>query len=352
MAEAATKTAQRRDVAAAVAADVTIKEGQARAAIALLDDGSTVPFVARYRKEATGGLDDAQLRLLEERLRYRRELEDRRDAVLRSVDEQGKLTDELKLKFLQADSKADLEDLYLALQAEAAHQGANRQGSGSRTAWPRALLADPMKDPTALAAAYVDARTRAIDDQSKALDGARQILMERFAETPEVAKTVRGRMAARRRSDLKGRAGQGEGRREVRRLFRPPRTAWQRAAASRLGVVPRAQSGGFVAGSSIARRAGYRRSARLPAASGDDCGDRRRDGSGPRRRRLDARDRALDVESENGFPHRRRTLRQCLRAVRGRVDPRVRRELARFVAGGAGGPEGGAGARSGLSYGL
>ena len=180
------------DVAPAVAADVSVKEAQARAAIALLDEGSTVPFIARYRKEVTGGLDDSQLRLLEERLRYRRELEDRRAAVLKSVSDQGKLTDELKLKFLRADSKADLEDLYLPYKPKRRTKAMIAREAGLEPL-AEALLSDPRQDPVALAEQYIDA-DKGVEDGGKALEGARQILMEQFAETPEVAKAVRERM--------------------------------------------------------------------------------------------------------------------------------------------------------------
>ena len=159
----------------------------------LLDEGATVPFIARYRKEATSGLDDAQLRLLEERLRYRREMEERRAAILKSVDEQGKLDDALKLKLLQADSKADLEDLYLPYKPKRRTKAQIAREAGLEPL-ADALLADPSLDPVAAAGGYVDA-DKGVEDGAKALDGARQILMERFAETPEVVQAVRGRMA-------------------------------------------------------------------------------------------------------------------------------------------------------------
>ena len=101
-------------------------EARVAAAVRLLDEGSTVPFIARYRKEVTGSLDDGQLRTLEERLGYLRELDDRRSAVLASIEEQGKLTDELRTALLTADTKARVEDIYLPVQAEAADQGADR----------------------------------------------------------------------------------------------------------------------------------------------------------------------------------------------------------------------------------
>jgi protein Tex len=100
-------------IAAIIAGEISAKSEQAEAAVRLLDEGSTVPFIARYRKEATGGLDDTQLRLLAERLVYLRELDQRRDTILASIQEQGKLTDDLKAKIASADTKAELEDIYL-----------------------------------------------------------------------------------------------------------------------------------------------------------------------------------------------------------------------------------------------
>lgn len=176
-----------------VSKDVDIPERQAVAAITLLDEGATVPFIARYRKEATDGLDDTQLRLLEERLRYRRELEDRRAAILKSIDEQGKLDDALRLKLLQADAKAELEDLYLPYKPKRRTKAQIAREAGLEPL-ADALLAEPGLDPQAAAAAYTDA-DKGVEDAAKALDGARQILMERFAETPEVVQAVRGRMS-------------------------------------------------------------------------------------------------------------------------------------------------------------
>ncbi|MEO1329644.1 MAG: Tex family protein [Pseudomonadota bacterium] len=175
-----------------LAAEIGVRDAQIGAAVALLDEGSTVPFIARYRKEATGGLDDAQLRQLEERLRYRRELEDRRAAILKSVDEQGKLDDALAAKLMAADAKAELEDLYLPFKPKRRTKAQIAREAGLEPLAER-LLNNPALDPTALAAEFVDA-DKGVADQPAALDGARQILMERFAETPEVVQAVRGRM--------------------------------------------------------------------------------------------------------------------------------------------------------------
>ena len=179
-------------VTAAVATDVGVPEEQAFAAIKLLDEGSTVPFIARYRKEVTGGLDDTQLRNLEERLRYRREMEERRATILKSIEEQGKLDDALRLKLIKVDSKAELEDLYLPYKPKRRTKAMIAREAGLE---PLAdgLLADPMKDPTALAGDFVNA-DKEVPDAAKALEGARHILMERFAEDPEIVKSVRERM--------------------------------------------------------------------------------------------------------------------------------------------------------------
>ncbi|HEX8980158.1 MAG TPA: Tex family protein [Parasulfuritortus sp.] len=153
---------------------------QVTAAVQLLDEGATVPFIARYRKEATGGLDDTQLRLLEERLAYLRELEERRGAVLASIDEQGKLTPELRAEIEDADTKQRLEDLYLPYKPKRRTKAQIAKEAGLE---PLALdlLADPNLNPEAEAEKYVDA-DKGVADVKAALDGARQILMEKFAE--------------------------------------------------------------------------------------------------------------------------------------------------------------------------
>ena len=119
-----------------ISQELGVREQQVEAAVALLDGGATVPFIARYRKEATGALDDAQLRTLEERLRYLRELEERRTVILNSIREQGKLDAALEAAILAADSKGRLEDIYLPYQAEAPHQGGDRQGGRDWGRWP------------------------------------------------------------------------------------------------------------------------------------------------------------------------------------------------------------------------
>ena len=180
-----------------LAAEVAAKPAQIAAAVALLDEGATVPFIARYRKEATGGLDDVQLRLLEERLRYLRELEARRTAILQSIEEQNKLTPELRQAVLLAPDKAQLEDLYLPYKPKRRTRAQIAREAGL-DALADALLADPMLIPETEAARYLrepfstaDGDNAGVPDTKAALDGARQILMERFAEDATLLQSLR-----------------------------------------------------------------------------------------------------------------------------------------------------------------
>jgi Transcriptional accessory protein len=163
-----------------IAQDIAARPDQVRAAVDLLDGGATVPFIARYRKEVTGGLDDTQLRLLEERLRYLRELEDRRSAILDSIAEQGKMTDALKADILTADTKARLEDLYLPYKPKRRTKAQIAREAGLEPL-ATGLREDPSQDPETVAASYVDAE-KGVADVKAALDGARAILMETIAE--------------------------------------------------------------------------------------------------------------------------------------------------------------------------
>ena len=167
-------------IAHRIAEEIGCKAGQVNATVQMLDEGSTVPFIARYRKEATGGLDDSQLRKLEERLVYLRELEDRRVAITRSIEEQGKLTNELSIGIQAAETKSQLEDIYLPYKKKRRTKAQIAREAGLE---PLAdlLLGDPAKTPETEAAAFVD-ESRGVGDTKAALDGARQILMERFAE--------------------------------------------------------------------------------------------------------------------------------------------------------------------------
>ncbi len=157
------------------------------AAVRLLDEGATVPFIARYRKEVTGSLDDGQLRDLEERLRYLRELDERRAAVLASIDEQGKLTDELRAALLTADTKSRVEDIYLPYKPKRRTKAAIAREAGLEPLADR-LLADPTVDPQTAAAEFLNDE---VTDAAAALDGARHILVERAAEDAELVGAIR-----------------------------------------------------------------------------------------------------------------------------------------------------------------
>ncbi|WP_027069539.1 Tex family protein [Novilysobacter defluvii] len=176
-------------IARTIAEEIGAQPAQATAAIALLDEGATVPFIARYRKEVTGGLDDTQLRNLETRLAYLRELEDRRASILASIDEQGKLSDELRADIEAADSKSRLEDLYLPYKPKRRTRAQIAREAGLE---PLAdgLLADPGRVPEEFAAGFVDA-DRGVADAKAALEGARAILIERWGEDAALVGSLR-----------------------------------------------------------------------------------------------------------------------------------------------------------------
>src|SRR5690554_3217172 len=183
-------------IIARLAEELAIRPQQVAATVELLDGGATVPFIARYRKEVTGELDDTQLRTLDERLRYLRELEERRVAVLAAIDEQGKLTPELAGQIQAADTKQRLEDLYLPYKKKRRTKAQIAREAGLEPL-ADALLADPTRDPEVEAASYLrpaEGDIPAIEDTKAALDGARQILMERFAEDPELVGGLRERL--------------------------------------------------------------------------------------------------------------------------------------------------------------
>ncbi|AXI80562.1 Tex family protein [Peterkaempfera bronchialis] len=188
-----------------IAEELGVREGQVTAAVGLLDGGATVPFIARYRKEATGMLDDAQLRTLEERLRYLRELEERRTAILESVEAQGKLDDALRGRIMAADSKARLEDIYLPYKPKRRTKAQIAREAGLE---PLAdlLLGDPSQDPLTAAAPYADPG-KGVADTAAALEGARAILVERFAEDADLIGELRERMWTRGRLVAKVRDG-------------------------------------------------------------------------------------------------------------------------------------------------
>jgi protein Tex len=172
-----------------IATELNAQEWQVKAAVELLDGGATVPFIARYRKEATGTLDDAQLRTLEERLRYLRELEDRRKAILDSISEQGKLDDALRGQILAAETKARLEDLYLPYKPKRRTKAQNARDAGLEPL-ADAILTDPAREPKSAAEPFVDAE-KGVATVEVALEGARSILVERFAENAELVGRLR-----------------------------------------------------------------------------------------------------------------------------------------------------------------
>ncbi|MGU3652056.1 Tex family protein [Mycolicibacterium sp. A43C] len=176
-----------RTVNARLAEELAVAERQVAAAVHLLDEGATVPFIARYRKEVTGSLDDGQLRTLEERLAYLRELDQRRDAVLASIQEQGKLTDELRNALLTAETKARIEDIYLPYKPKRRTKAQIAREAGLEPLADR-LLADPTLVPDEAAAEFVGEQ---VADTAAALDGARHILIERAAEDAELVGDVR-----------------------------------------------------------------------------------------------------------------------------------------------------------------
>ncbi|MBC7574752.1 MAG: RNA-binding transcriptional accessory protein, partial [Herminiimonas sp.] len=180
-----------------LAIELVAKPAQVVAAIALLDEGATVPFIARYRKEATGGLDDIQLRLLEERLRYLRELEDRRAAIIASIEEQNKMTPALLDAIAHAEDKTRLEDLYLPYKIKRRTK-AQIAAEAGLTALADTLLADPTRNPEQEAEQYLkppfstaSGDNPGVADTKAALDGARQVLMERFAEDAGLLQALR-----------------------------------------------------------------------------------------------------------------------------------------------------------------
>ena len=199
-------TAALDEITRIIAQDIGARPEQVRAAIALLDEGSTVPFIARYRKEATGGLDDGQLRQLEERLGYLRELDARRETIRKSIEAQGKLTEELAAKIAGVTTKAELEDLYLPFKPKRRTKG---QIARERGLEPLAagLLADRGSDPETAASAYLGDE---VPDTKAALEGARDILVEQFAEQPDLLGRLRRHLMARAKVQAKLVAGKQE----------------------------------------------------------------------------------------------------------------------------------------------
>ena len=234
-----------------LALELAAKPAQVAAAIALLDEGATVPFIARYRKEATGGLDDIQLRLLEERLRYLRELEDRRAAIIASIEEQGKMTPEL----LRRRSRSGRQDAagrpVPAVQAEsAAPRRRSRIEAGLAAAGRCAAGRSRRCNPEEEAAKYLQARVPTdngdnpgVADTKAALDGARQILMERFAEDATLLQSLREYLQEHGVVESKVVEGKEDAGAKFADYFDYSETDRHHSLASRAGAVPRPPRG-------------------------------------------------------------------------------------------------------------
>src|SRR5258708_4256290 len=189
-----------------IAEELGVREQQVEATVALLDGGATVPFVARYRKELTGALDDAQLRTLEERLNYLRELEERRSAILNSVREQGKLDAALEAAILAADSKGRLEDIYLPFKPKRRTKSEIARGAGLEPL-AKLLRTEPKNDPQVVGGGFVDPEKQ-VADVAAALEGARAILVGRFGEDADVIGRLREEIWSGGLVRSKGRKGE------------------------------------------------------------------------------------------------------------------------------------------------
>ena len=200
-----------------LATELNAREQQVNAAISLLDEGATVPFIARYRKEVTGGLDDTQLRLLEQRLGYLRELDERREFILKTIDEQGKLTAELSAEIQAADSKTVLEDLYLPYKPKRRTKGQIAIEAGLEPL-ADALFADPTLDPEQQATPFID-ENKGVADSKAALDGAKFILMERFAEDAKLLAKLRAHLKDNAQIEARVIAGKEEAGSKYRDYF-------------------------------------------------------------------------------------------------------------------------------------
>ncbi|EID0032497.1 RNA-binding transcriptional accessory protein [Vibrio alginolyticus] len=189
-----------------IAQELNVRPEQVNAAVTLIDDGNTVPFIARYRKEVTGGLDDTQLRTLDSRLSYLREMDERRQTILKSIQEQGKLTPELEQEIAQADSKTRLEDLYLPYKPKRRTKGQIAIEAGLEPLADQ-LWNNPQTEPESEASKYLDA-DKGIADTKAALDGARAIIMERIAEDANLLEKIRNHL--NRNAELVSRVVEGK----------------------------------------------------------------------------------------------------------------------------------------------
>ena len=272
-----------------IATELGVGVAQVAAAVELLGEGATVPFIARYRKEKTGGLDDTQLRKLEERLGYLRELEDRRATVLKSIEEQGKLTPELARSINGAATKVELEDLYAPYKPKRRTKAQIAREAGLEPL-ADALLKNPALVPEAEAAKFV-AADKGVADAKAALEGARHILIERIGEEPALVGTLARMGVGRGHAGLQDGQGQGRGRRQVLRLFRLRPAHQGHALAPGAGHAARPQRG--------RPRPRSRRGARgRQAASGraEGQGRLRHRRARPARRQVAGRDGAAGLE--------------------------------------------------------
>lgn len=200
------KTRMSQAICRMIAQELNVRPEQVNAAVTLIDDGNTVPFIARYRKEVTGGLDDTQLRTLDSRLSYLREMDDRRQTILKSIQEQGKLTPELEQEIAQADSKTRLEDLYLPYKPKRRTKGQSAIEAGLEPLADQ-LWNHPQTEPESEASKYLDA-DKGIADTKAALDGARAIIMERIAEDANLLEKIRNHL--NRNAELVSRVVEGK----------------------------------------------------------------------------------------------------------------------------------------------
>src|SRR5690554_3169848 len=228
-------------IAAQIDTEVAARPEQVRAAVELLDGGATVPFIARYRKEVTGGLDDTQLRLLAERLTYLRELEARRAAILKSIDEQGKLTPELTAAAAGAVTKAELEDLYLPFKPKRRTKAeiARERGLGPLA---EAILANRSADPVLLAQAYV---TEEVPGTKEALEGARDIVVESLSENAALLGRLRAHMRDKAMLCAKVLKGKEEGGAKFSDYF-DHAERWNKVAGHRALAMMRGRDEGFL----------------------------------------------------------------------------------------------------------
>ena len=315
-----------------IAEELGVREQQVEAAVALLDGGATVPFIARYRKEATGALDDAQLRTLEERLNYLRELEERRAVILNSIREQGKLDAALEAAISAADSKGRLEDIYLPYKPKRRTKAEIAKEAGLEPLADR-LLARPENEPQVAAGAFVNAEKQ-VPDAAAALDGARAILVERFAEDAELIGSLREQMWSSGRLSSRVRQRQERSRRQIQRLFRIRRSLHEVAVAPHPGFVPRREGGGARPRHRARRRLGDAdRQQPLRTAHHAPLRHHR---PRPPRRSLAHRDSALGLAHQDRGPSLHRSAAATMEHGGTGSSAGVRRQLARSAAGRAG----------------